>query len=144
MNRARLVGVVVLAVAWMTASGAGAEESALAKVKKDGVLKVCFAQGTPDNYKDPKTGEWVGVMVDLVNELASWMKVKVEKVEVQWDVAVLSLKRGDCDLFGASLIYNAPRAMEINYVRPFWAKGMDAAIPKAIPVWGDLRWALSA
>jgi ABC-type amino acid transport substrate-binding protein len=135
MRRMRFAGMVAaaVAVAGMTGASAGAEESVLVKVKRDGVLRVCFAQGTPDNYKDPKSGEWVGVFVDLVNELATWMKVKVEKVEVQWDVAVLTLKRGDCDLFGASLIYNAPRAMEINYIRPFWAKGMNAIIPKANP-----------
>jgi ABC-type amino acid transport substrate-binding protein len=128
-----VVAAVVLAATWATSNPISAQESALTKVKREGTLKVCFAQGTPDNYKDPKTGEWVGVFVDLVNELATWMKVKVEKVEVQWDVAVLALKRGDCDLFGASLIYNAPRAAEINYIRPFWAKGMNAVISKQNP-----------
>ena len=105
---------------------ASAQESVLDKVKQTGTLKVCFAQGQPDNYKDPKTGEWTGVFVDLVHQLADWMKV-------QWNVAVLSLKRGDCDLFGSSLVYNAPRAMQINYIRPMWAKGMNAVIPKENP-----------
>jgi ABC-type amino acid transport substrate-binding protein len=112
---------------------ASAQQSTLDKVKNAGVLKVCLAQGSPDQYKDPKTGEWVGVMVDLLKELSTWMKVKLEPVEVQWNVAVLALKRGDCDLFGGSLIYNAPRAMEINYIRPFWAKGMNAVIRKDNP-----------
>ena len=54
-------------------------------------------------------------------------------VEVGWDVAVLSLKQGTCDIFASSLIYNAPRAMEINYVRPFLAKGINVVIQKANP-----------
>src|SRR5690349_483265 len=76
------------------------KESVLTKIKRDGTLKVCYAQTTPDNYKDPRTGEWTGVFVDLVNEMAAWMKVKVEPVEVQFATVILSLNRGDCDLFG--------------------------------------------
>lgn len=120
-----------------------AAQTTLEKVKKDGVIKVCLAQGLPDNYKDPRTGKWTGVMVDLMDELATWMKVKVEQVEVGWDVSVLSLKQGACDVIGASLVYNAPRAMEVAYVTPFGAKGINVVIdkknPKAIAVPGDLN-----
>ena len=110
-----------------------AQASVLDKVKNSGVLKVCFAQGMPDNFKDPKTGQWTGVMFDLATELTKWMKVKLEPVEVGWDVAVLSLKQGTCDLFGSSIVYNAPRALEINFVRPFGAKGINVVIPKQNP-----------
>ena len=108
-------------------------QSVLEKVKREGSLNVCFAQGMPDNYKDPKTGQWTGVMFDLATELGKWMKVKIVPVEVGWDVAVLSLKQGTCDLFGSSIVYNAPRAMEVNYVRPFGAKGINVVIPKDNP-----------
>src|SRR5262245_38461925 len=91
------------AIALGSAGAASAQQSTLDKVKNAGVLKVCLAQGSPDQYRDPKTNEWMGVMVDLLKDLADWMKVKVETVEVQWNVAVLALKRGDCDLFGGSL-----------------------------------------
>ena len=93
-------------------------------------MKVCYAQGSPESYKDPKTGEWLGVFVELANELGTWMKVKVQPVEVQWNTAVLALKRGDCDFFGSSFVYNAPRAMEVNFIRPFRAKGLNAVIRK--------------
>jgi ABC-type amino acid transport substrate-binding protein len=122
-----------LALATATAGSAAAQNSVLDKVKRDGVMKVCFAQGMPDNFKDPKTGEWTGVMVDLVAELAKWIKVKVEPVEVGWDVAVLSVKQGTCDLFGSSIVYNAPRALEVDFVRPFGAKGINVVIPKNNP-----------
>lgn len=120
----------------VTATAARAQvpsESALSRVKSSGVLKVCYAQVTPDSYKDPKTGEWTGVFVDITNELAQWMKVKVQPVEVQWSTVILALNRGDCDLFGASLLYNAPRAEEIDYITPFSAKGMNAVIAKGNP-----------
>jgi ABC-type amino acid transport substrate-binding protein len=133
--RSRLFGFAALLVLLWAAPGHTQvpKDSVLAKVKSDGILKVCYASVTPDTYKDPKTGQWTGVFVDIVNEMADWMKVKVQPVEVQWSTAVLALNRGDCDLFGASLLYNAPRALEVDYITPFSAKGMNAVIPKANP-----------
>jgi polar amino acid transport system substrate-binding protein len=128
--RTRITGIIGGLLCTLLAAAPANAQSVLEKVKKEGVLKVCFAQGMPDNYKDPKTGEWVGVMVDLAAELGKWMKVKIQPVEVGWDVAVLSLKQGTCDMFGSSIVYNAPRAMEINYIRPFGAKGINVVISK--------------
>ena len=122
-----------IAAALMLASAAAhaqSDASTLTKVKKEGVMKVCYAQGSPESYKDPKTGEWLGVFVELANELAAWMKVKIQPVEVQWNTAVLALKRGDCDFFGSSFVYNAPRAMEVSFVTPFRSKGLNAIIRK--------------
>lgn len=122
---------VVLSVA--TGSAANAQ-STLDKIKREGVIKVCTPQVVPDLYKDPKTGEWLGVMADLLNGLAQWMKVKVQPVEVGgFDAAVLTLKQGNCDLIGSSMVYNAPRAMEVNFIRPFGAKGINAVIQKTNP-----------
>jgi len=112
-------------------SHARAQPSVLDKVKKDGVLKVCYGANPPDSFKDPKTGQWVGPMVDVVNEMAKWIKVKVEPVEVGWDVAVLSIQNGTCDLFGTGLIYNAPRALEVSFIKPFLAKGINVIVAKS-------------
>ena len=131
--RKALAALSAATCALAISSGAFAQASVLDKVKSSGTLRVCFAQGMPDNFKDPKTGQWTGVMFDLATELTKWMKVKLEPVEVGWDVAVLSLKQGSCDMFGSSIVYNAPRAMEINFIRPFGAKGINVVIPKTNP-----------
>jgi|tagenome__1003787_1003787.scaffolds.fasta_scaffold20656589_2 polar amino acid transport system substrate-binding protein len=139
-NVLRFVALSTLMAIWPHVASA---ESTLEKVKAAGTLKVCFAQQQPDNYKDPKTNEWTGVMSDLLKELSKWMKVKVEIVEVGWDVAVLSLKQGTCDLFASSIVYTAPRAMEVAFVSPFGAKGDNVVIdkrnPKAIRTHSDLN-----
>jgi len=128
MTIVKMVSTIVAAatVSFSIASSANAQESVLNKVKSGATLKVCFAQVTPDSYKDPKTGQWTGVFVDLLNELATWGKFKIEAVEVSFGTAPLALQQGDCDLFGASLLYNAPRALQINYIKPFAAKGVNA------------------
>jgi polar amino acid transport system substrate-binding protein len=126
----RLASVVAIAGSLTNPAFAQSEDSVLAKVKREGVLKVCYAQVTPESFKDPRTGAWSGVFIDVVKELADSMKVRIEPVEVQWATAPLSLKRGDCDLFGSSLVYTSPRALEINYIRPFSAKGVNALVTK--------------
>ncbi len=128
MHRPTLALGLLLSTLLMTGAHAQPSDSVLAKVKASGTMKVCYAQTTPDAYKDAKTGQWSGVFIDITNELASWMKVKVEPVEVTFATVILALNRGDCDLFGASLLYNAPRAMEVDYIIPFAAKGMNAVI----------------
>jgi len=128
MPRSSLTLGLLLGFVWSGAALAQPADSVLSKAKNSGTLKVCYAQTTPDAFKDTKTGQWSGVFVDLTNELANWMKVKVEPVEVTFATVILALNRGDCDLFGASLLYNAPRAMEIDYIIPFAAKGMNAVI----------------
>ncbi|WP_424139154.1 substrate-binding periplasmic protein [Roseomonas chloroacetimidivorans] len=126
------------ALAWIVIAGFAAVSSAVAqtpstleRVKSAGVLRACFAQISPEAYKDARTGEWHGVFVELTKELADWMRVKMEIVEVQWPTIVPSLRRGDCDMVGGSLVYNAPRAMEVAYVRPMWAKGVNAIVRRA-------------
>ena len=109
---------------------AAAEESALQKMKNTGVIKACIAQTNPESFKDAKTGEWKGVNVDLLDGLADWGKVKVDWVEVTWATAVLSLTRSDCDMFGGSLQFNAPRALDVSYIVPFWKKGSNFVVRK--------------
>jgi len=136
----RMLGITVLTFSLPEVALAA---SSLDKVKQSGVIKACLAQQQPDNYKDPRSGQWTGVMVDLLNELSKWMKVKIDIAEVGWDVAVLSLKQGTCDLFASSIVYTAPRAMEIAFVTPFGAKGdnivIDKKNPKNIKVHADLN-----
>jgi ABC-type amino acid transport substrate-binding protein len=127
--RLRWLGLAVAGCVALTGA-ARAEPSALDKIKKEGILKACVAQIAPEAFKDAKSGEWHGVTIDLLDELANWMKVKREIVEVKWDIAVLSLKRGDCDMFGGSFLYNAPRAMEVNYVTPIYRKGVNFIVSK--------------
>jgi polar amino acid transport system substrate-binding protein len=132
--RIRIARVVLAAFAALAALAPAHADSTLDKIKREGVIKICTPQVIPDLYKDPKTGEWLGVMADLYKELATWMKVKVQPVEVGgFDAAVLTLKQGNCDLIGSSMVYNAPRAMEVNFIRPFGAKGINAIMQKANP-----------
>ena len=58
------------------------EDSALAKIKKEGVMRVGFSQTGPWFYRDAKTGELGGIYKDAVERLAKELEVKVDWKEV--------------------------------------------------------------
>jgi ABC-type amino acid transport substrate-binding protein len=99
------------------------EDSSLAKIKKEGVMRVGFSQTGPWFYKDAKTGELGGIYKDAVERLGREMEVKVEWKEVTFQNSTVGLRRGDYDLYGSSLTYTISRALVVDYVGPLWSKG---------------------
>jgi len=99
------------------------EESVLAKCRKEGVLRVGYAQTGPWFYKDAKTGELNGIYKDVVDQLAKEIQVKVEWKETTFANVTVALRRGDFDLFGSSLTYLVPRALVVDFVGPYYSKG---------------------
>jgi ABC-type amino acid transport substrate-binding protein len=99
------------------------DDSSLAKVRKEGVLRVGYSQTGPWFYKDAKTGELGGIYKDAVDRLAKEMEVKVDFKEVTFQNSTVGLRKGDYDLYGSSLTYTMARALIVDYVGPLWAKG---------------------
>lgn len=97
--------------------------SVLAKVKKDGKLRVGYAQTVPWFQKDAKSGKLEGIYCDAVERLAKEIEVQIEYVEVEFVNATVGLRKGDYDLFASSLFYTLPRALVASYVGPLWSKG---------------------
>jgi ABC-type amino acid transport substrate-binding protein len=54
------------------------EDSVLAKIRREGVINVGYAQTGPWFYKDAKTGELGGIYKDVVDMLAKEIQIKVE------------------------------------------------------------------
>jgi len=99
------------------------DESILAKCRKEGVLRVGYAQTGPWFYKDAKTGELNGAYKDVVENLAKEIQVKVEWKEVTFANATIALRKGDFDLFGSSLTYLVSRALAVDFVGPYYSRG---------------------
>lgn len=106
------------------------EKSVLARVKKEGKLKVGYAQTLPWVHKDAKTGSLAGIYYDVAEALAKELEAKAEYQEVSWADATIGLRKGDFDLFGSSLMYTVPRALVVNYTAPLWHKGHLAVCHK--------------
>jgi ABC-type amino acid transport substrate-binding protein len=106
------------------------EDSVLAKIRKEGVINVGYAQTGPWFYKDAKTGELGGIYKDVVDMLAKEIQIKVEWKEVTFANSTVGLRRGDYDLFGSSLVYLVQRGLVVNYVGPLYSKGVLFLIHK--------------
>jgi polar amino acid transport system substrate-binding protein len=117
------------AMAQMLESGIR-EESSLAKIKKEGVMRVGYSQTGPWFYRDAKSGEIGGIYKDAVERLGREMEVKVEWKEVTFQNSTVGLRRGDFDLYGSSLTYTIQRALVVDYIGPIWSKGSLLLIHK--------------
>jgi polar amino acid transport system substrate-binding protein len=98
-------------------------DSVLAKIKKEGKLRIGYSQTPPWFLRDAKTNELGGIYFDVAERLAKEIEVKLEWMEVAWANATIALRKGDFDVFGSSLFYTMPRALVVNYVGPMWRKG---------------------
>jgi ABC-type amino acid transport substrate-binding protein len=134
---AALIGAVGLAGAMAPREALGQmletgirEDSSLAKIRKEGVMRVGFSQTGPWFYKDAKTGNLGGIYKDAVEKLAKEMEVKVDWKEVTFQNSTVGLRRGDYDLYGSSLTYTIPRSLVVDYVGPLWSKGSLLLIHK--------------
>jgi ABC-type amino acid transport substrate-binding protein len=106
------------------------EDSTLTKIRKEGVLRVGYAQTGPWFYKDAKTGELGGIYKDVVDRLCRELEIKPDYKEVTWANSTVGLRRGDYDLFGSSLTYTIQRALVVNYIGPLYSKGSLLMIHK--------------
>src|SRR5262249_27235330 len=81
------------------------EDSVLAKIRREGVINVGYAQTGPWFYKDAKTGELGGIYKDVVDILAKEIQIKVEWKEVTFANYTVGRCPGDYWMFGSSLVY---------------------------------------
>jgi polar amino acid transport system substrate-binding protein len=110
------------------ASVAAPAESVLSKIKEEGVLRVGLAQTTPGAFKDVDTGEWTGIHVDVANELAKFLDVKLEIVETSWDLFLPALNSGEFDIYMPGTFYTGQRALQAAYTTPAYYKGVSAIV----------------
>src|SRR5580698_2271828 len=71
--------------------GHAEQDTLLQQVKKNGVIRVCQAAYPPFNTKNPQTNEWEGLNVDLVNEIAAFLSVKIENIDTSFPALIPSL-----------------------------------------------------
>lgn len=139
VRRGALVALAIAAIA--VVSGCGASGSAgggsddrrslVQEVQSRGELRVGVAAATPDLYKDPKSGEWKGVYVDLMQAWADTLGVKLKPVETSWDQMIAALQAHRIDV-APDVDATAQRATSVQFsdgVRS--TTGMFALAPKS-------------
>lgn len=110
------------------------KENALARIRRQGVLRVGYAGFPPyviinPNEKDANK-RLSGFAVDLVNAIAdrSVPPLRIEWHIMNWDTVKADLNSDKFDLIAEPLYYTVPRAMEFGYVEPYSYFGVALAV----------------
>lgn len=91
-------------------------------IQKNGEIKVGISVLPPWVMKNKK-GEFIGFEIDIANQLAKDMGVKIKFKEYQWSEMIPALKKGEIDIIASGLSITPKRALEIDYSKPYSSSG---------------------
>ncbi|MBE6065874.1 ABC transporter substrate-binding protein [Clostridium cochlearium] len=102
--------------------------STLEKVKKEGVLKMGLNDTYPPmEFRDEKHN-LVGFDVDLGEEIAKKLGVKLEIITNDWSGIILSLKSKKYDMILSTMSITDERKKEINFSEPYIVGGQKLVV----------------
>ena len=132
-----------LAVTSLTASFAGAQQlqSHLYDITKGGTLKVCiWPQYYAISLRNPDTGKLEGIDIDLSEQLAKDLGVKLEYVETSFSTFIADLQANKCDLGMFGVGATMKRAQAVEFSRPYLVTNVYAVIKADGPIkqWSDI------
>ena len=127
------IGIVLSLSAVAQVAAAQQTEDLWKTVQDRGVLRAGAALAPPHVMRDPKTGEYSGIFVDLVKEFGQQvLGVKVEFVDTTWDNIIAGMQAGKWDV-ALALNRTAKRALSINYSVAPWQYEISFVFNKSNP-----------
>jgi len=134
-----LLACLVL-VGSLGSSQAQQQDTLLQQIKKNGVIRVCQASYPPYNVKNPQTGDWEGLDVDIVKEIAAVLSVKIENIDSSFSTLIPSLLTRKCDISAAATYITPARAEQVLFTTPFASdtKVAFVAVDSAFKTYADL------
>lgn len=125
--RALLLGLLVLGVSacqsFGPASGGSPAPSRLTRILETGELRVGLTANQPPLNMKSKSGEIIGLDVDLVRALAGSMQLEVKLVEMPFADLLSSLEKGDVDLVVSGMTITPERNARVAFVGPYVISG---------------------
>lgn len=117
----------------VTQGKAGVQADVLDRVMKTKTLRCGYITYPPYVTKDANTGEFSGLMVDIMQRVAAKMDVKLEwTAETTWAAIYQDLNTGRFDAVCSSVWQSVPRAMQGEFSMPIfynpvqaWTRGDD-------------------
>jgi ABC-type amino acid transport substrate-binding protein len=128
----RAFGIVafLLCAGLMSAShSALAQESALDRATKSKTLRLGWGPWFPYAFRDPKTNEPSGIIIDLAKSLEDAMGVKITLVETSWGELIPGLLADKYDI--VMPMYATPkRALTVGFTEPLTYHGSGFLVRK--------------
>jgi polar amino acid transport system substrate-binding protein len=115
-------------------ASAGTSGSTLEAIKARGVLKVGVGLQTPPFGSTDKSGKPQGFDVDVAQELADYLGVKLEAQDVSADARVPALQSSKYDLISYTFTITPERKQQIDFSDPTMRSYGALAVPKSSPV----------
>lgn len=114
-----------IALASTVTNTANPTEGSLAVIQKNGVLKVGVAVNAPWVFRD-SNGQWSGLEIDLLRQLAQDMGWKLDIVPASWQSSIEDLRAHRFDILASGLSVTPQRALLLKFSRPYgdYALGM--------------------
>ncbi len=123
-------GLLALIVALTT----GMANADIQEIKDRGTLRIGVAEGPPYQYPDPVSGEWVGMNIDLANQVAAIMGVELEIVPATWATLVTGLEVDQYDVIFANLFATPERALTVAFTQPYDTYGFHIMVKADSPI----------
>jgi polar amino acid transport system substrate-binding protein len=129
MKNLWLITTIALAILTFSAGSLLAEDTLMA-IQKRGVLRI----GTDPGYMPfeliNKKGELIGFDIDLAEEMAKAMNVKLEIVSTAWDGIIPSLMTDKFDVIMGGMTVTQERNLTINFSEPYLLIGQSILLKK--------------
>ncbi len=124
----RLGTGAALAAGLAATAGAAAAQGLIDQIQERGTLRIGVAEGPPYQYPDPMSGEYVGLNIDLANEVAAIMGVELEIVPASWATLVTGLEVDQYDVVFANLFATPQRALAVAFTDAYDTYGFHVMV----------------
>ncbi len=130
-------------IALLILSTAANAESKLQTIKKNGELRVgTTGDFDPMSMKDPATNKYKGFDIDVMNELAKDLGVKVKFVPAEWKTIVAGITANRYDI-STSVTKTPKRAEVVGFTETYFKYGTVPLVLKKnlkkFPTWDSLN-----
>jgi polar amino acid transport system substrate-binding protein len=98
------------------------------EIQDRGTLRVGVAEGPPYQYPDAMTGDYVGLNVDLAQEVAELLGVELEIVPATWATLITGLEVDQYDVIFANLFATPQRAVSVAFTDAYDTYGFHVMV----------------
>lgn len=131
---------LVAAMATPASAQAQAADNTLDRIRANKVLRIAVLPGElPYFNKDLATGTWSGFSIEMANDLAKLLDVKLEYVESTYGNSILDLQANKIDL-GFALNPTPQRALVVDFTNLVFPHPFGAMLKKGLEAktWADI------
>jgi len=123
------------------ASAQTADDNTLDRVRVTKVLRIAVLPGElPYFNKDLASGTWSGMCIEMANDIAKLLDVKLEYTESTYGNSILDLQSNKVDL-GFALNPTPQRALVVDFTNPVFPHPFGAMLRKGLEAktWADIN-----